>query len=486
MNPFRRLMLPILAMGPVVAGMLTGVASPVLALNVSNACTNSVIANATQIEIDYAGTVPVSVEPGASFQLTGISQTLALPGALFVAGYNLGLLVVGSNTIPGTVTTFIEGTNTVEGIQQTPLTPVALQTTITDPDGVPGSGDETATSASVAVTHPNQTWTAGPAGAIGFREDTRLLGVNSGGTVIRAVIGGFLNVQFRCSPGTVTPPDPGVIILVDPAANFASTESGAPPTCQGVAATIVGTALNDVITGTAGSDVIVAGDGNDTVNGGGGNDRVCGDKGRDTINGETGHDTVFGGTGPDTINGGNGNDILRGNPGGGSTADTGDVISGGAGDDILDGWVGNDRLIGGDGDDLLIGAAGIDTVDYRSATTAVTASISAGTATGVGTDTFSAIENLIGSDQNDSLTGDSGSNSIGGGDGSDSVRGSGGVDALTGGTGADDVRGGGGNDSVLGNSGNDHLAGDSGVDTCNGGPGTDSAAVNCETTIGVP
>jgi Ca2+-binding RTX toxin-like protein len=263
-------------------------------------------------------------------------------------------------------------------------------------------------------------------------------------------------------------------------------ENNAPPTCQGVAATIVGTAGNDVITGTSGADVIVAGDGNDTINGGGGNDRICGDKGRDTINGETGHDFVFGGTGPDLIRGGMGNDILIGNPGSGSTADTGDVISGGAGDDILDGWVGNDRLSGGGGDDIIGGAAGIDTADYGSATAAITASLAAGTATGWGSDTFSAVENLIGSNFNDSLTGDVGPNSIGAGNGNDDVRGGGGLDALTGGTGNDDVRGGGGNDSVLGNSGNDSLRGEAGTDVCNGGPGTDTAAANCETIIGVP
>ena len=263
-------------------------------------------------------------------------------------------------------------------------------------------------------------------------------------------------------------------------------ENNAPPTCQGVPATIVGTALNDVITGTSGADVIVAGDGNDTINGGGGNDRICGDRGRDTINGETGSDTVFGGTGPDLIRGGMGADILLGNPGSGSTADTGDVISGGAGDDILDGWVGNDVLSGGGGDDLIVGAAGIDTADYGSATAAITASLAAGTATGWGNDTFSAVENLIGSNFNDSLTGDVGPNSIGAGNGNDDVRGGGGLDALTGGTGNDDVRGGGGNDSVLGNSGNDSLRGEAGTDVCNGGPGTDTAAANCETIIGVP
>ena len=136
--------------------------------------------------------------------------------------------------------------------------------------------------------------------------------------------------------------------------------------------------------------------------------------------------------------------------------------------------------------DQILGAAGTDTADYGSATAAITASLAAGTATGWGNDTFLGVENLIGSNFNDSLTGDVGPNSIGGGIGNDDVRGGGGLDALTGGTGNDDVRGGGGNDSVLGNSGNDSLRGEAGTDVCNGGPGTDTAAANCETIIGVP
>ena len=65
--------------------------------------------------MDLTGTVPASVAPGASFQLTGITQTLFLPGTLFVAGYNLGLLVVGPNTAPATIKTVIEGTTPSRG-----------------------------------------------------------------------------------------------------------------------------------------------------------------------------------------------------------------------------------------------------------------------------------------------------------------------------------------------------------------------------------
>ena len=103
-------------------------------------------------------------------------------------------------------------------------------------------------------------------------------------------------------------------------------ENGPPPTCGGVAATIVGSINGEVINGTAGADVIVTGAGNDTVNAGQGNDRICGDAGDDTINGGGGDDFVLGGSGADTITGAFGNDTLVGNPGGGSNDDLGDTI----------------------------------------------------------------------------------------------------------------------------------------------------------------
>jgi hypothetical protein len=198
-------------------------ASPAAAAVQSNACQNTASPDATQLDVDTTGTAPGSVAPGQQFTLSGISQTLFLPGALFIAGYNLGLLPAGLNQVPGDIKTTIEGTNTVEGTQTTPVTSVFVTFTITDPDGVRGSGDETATDAQVTVNYPDQTWTAGPNGQIQFREDTIPLAVDQGGIVIHATVGGILTVGFRCSPGTVDPVS-GAITLQDPAASFATTQ----------------------------------------------------------------------------------------------------------------------------------------------------------------------------------------------------------------------------------------------------------------------
>ena len=214
MSMRRKLALAVLAAAASAVFVLP--ASPASALDVPNACRNSVTANkARSGSIRPPTTRRTRSLPGGTVTLTNLTQTANVPGAIFVAGYNLGLLQQGPNTIPATVSTFIEGTNTVEGVQQTPFVATSISTTISDPDGTPSTGDETATDGSFTVVYPDMTFTAsGPdGGTIEFREDTRTplsvaTGAEVGGIIIRAVIGGFLSVRFACSPGTVAPPDP--------------------------------------------------------------------------------------------------------------------------------------------------------------------------------------------------------------------------------------------------------------------------------------
>ena len=198
------------------------------AVTLTNACINDVAPTfGTQDAISLTGDVPASVLPGASFQLTNISLRLGMRGSDFVGGYNGGLLGVGVNTFPGTVTMAIEGTNTVEGTQTTPARAFSVTVTITDPDGVPGTGDETGTDATVTVTYPDQTWTAGAAGAIEFREDTVTpLSVTVGGMLVTLGGAPFVPVSFGCDPGTLDASGLATgITLTDPAPSFASTVS---------------------------------------------------------------------------------------------------------------------------------------------------------------------------------------------------------------------------------------------------------------------
>ncbi|HRI37730.1 MAG TPA: hypothetical protein PLO50_04170, partial [Nitrospira sp.] len=73
----------------------------------------------------------------------------------------------------------------------------------------------------------------------------------------------------------------------------------------------------------------------------------------------------------------------------------------------------NDTLLGNSGNNVLTGGVGIDTVSYANATAAVTVNLSLTTAqntVGAGTDTLSNFENLRGSNFNDKLTGNTGNN----------------------------------------------------------------------------
>ncbi len=226
-----------------------------------------------------------------------------------------------------------------------------------------------------------------------------------------------------------------------------------PPLCDGVEATIAGTAGDDVLDGTPGSDVIFAGDGDDLINGLEGDDAICGGDGRDRIEGGAGDDRLDGGEGVDTVDysfgaagvsvslatgsaTGDGSDELAdvetviGSP-------FDDVLIGSGGDDFLLGGEGNDVVAGSLGNDMLDGQAGVDTANFAASAEEVDVNLSTGTAAGEGADQLVDIEGLIGSPFDDVLTGDDGRNGVEGGDGDDVLAGSAGDDALVGGAGAD-------------------------------------------------
>jgi len=123
-------------------------------------------------------------------------------------------------------------------------------------------------------------------------------------------------------------------------------------------------------------------------------------------------------------------------------------LRGGDGDDRLFGRGGDDILEGGVGADQLFGSSGTDAASYENAAVGVLAdldnsAINTGEADG---DTYSVIENLIGSDHVDRLRGTNGANELSGGDGDDIINARGGSDVLNGGVGADRLFGGSGFD----------------------------------------
>ena len=140
-----------------------------------------------------------------------------------------------------------------------------------------------------------------------------------------------------------------------------------------------------------------------------------------------------------------------------------DALRGEAGDDVLRGGLNNaprdlpggttkrspDRLSGGPGDDLIDGGdvnlqepwqlALVDEVDYSTAATPVDVDLSAGTATGEGTDRLVEIDDLVGSVHDDVLRGNDTSNEINGNAGNDLIEARAGDDEIEASPGDDTV-----------------------------------------------
>lgn len=144
---------------------------------------------------------------------------------------------------------------------------------------------------------------------------------------------------------------------------------------------------------------------------------------------------------------------------------------------MLNGGSGNDYLNGGSGSDLLDGGLGTDTAFYGTAIDGVIVNLDLAVAQntgGAGFDTLANIENLPGSNYNDTLTGNGGNNGLSGLVGNDQLLGGNGNDTLNGGTGNDRLDGGTGNDQLNGGDGNDLLNGGAGADSLTGGLGADT------------
>jgi Ca2+-binding RTX toxin-like protein len=172
-----------------------------------------------------------------------------------------------------------------------------------------------------------------------------------------------------------------------------------------------GNVLANVITGNGGRNIIAGLGGADSLDGGGGTDTATYAASRAGV-------TVCLMTGM-----GNGGDAQ------GDTLFNFENLTGSNFDDMLE---------GNSGDNVLVGGQGVDTVSYQHATAGVTVNLATTTpqATGgAGLDTLRGLENITGSQYNDTLAGTKGVNTILGGAGSDTIMGGGGADILTGGLG---------------------------------------------------
>jgi Ca2+-binding RTX toxin-like protein len=215
-----------------------------------------------------------------------------------------------------------------------------------------------------------------------------------------------------------------------------------------------GGADDDSLLGGPSAERMDGGDGNDVVNGSSDRDTLLGGLGNDTVIGDDGSDTMFGEDGNDSMHGGGGGEEMQGGPGDdrlyGELLD--DDLDGGAGNDTIVGSHGIDDMLGGPGDDLLRGGTnadtysggdGVDTASFADALpdeggpVGVTANLTTGEAVAPGgLDKLSAIESLLGSAYNDTLTGNGDPNRLDGSIGADRINGATG-DTLIGGPGQD-------------------------------------------------
>jgi Ca2+-binding RTX toxin-like protein len=293
---------------------------------------------------------------------------------------------------------------------------------------------------------------------------------------------------------------------------------------------------DDEVYGDEGDDQLFGGLGDDMLYGGADNDVLNGGRGRNILIGEDGDDTHLFSGGFDIFDGGAGNDttafsnfehgvkIDLGGSGRVTTtltdtfdpdleeiaiakvtnvenavgSDFGDVLIGTAGENIFNAGDGDDILVGGDGSDGLTGDTGIDTVDYSQETgsdaifvdlsgTVLAPSLFLPSTFDLALDTFGAldvlsdVENIIGTDLNDTVYGDEEDNRFEGRGANDQLFGNAGNDLLIGGAGDDVIRGDGlglitdlpDNDRIFGGIGNDFLFGGRGNDALHGGANDD-------------
>ena len=220
---------------------------------------------------------------------------------------------------------------------------------------------------------------------------------------------------------------------------------------------------------------VTSGAGADTIIGDGNNNSISSGAGADTVSAGQGDDTVSGGFGNDTLDGGDGADwldysyqanvfvdLVAGRSSIAANTDN-DFIANFesvrtlGGNDTLYGDGGANTLTGGTGTNILDGRGGSDWVSYGFMAPGAGiwvrlngALAGSGTLTGTIFDTLYNIENVAGSDNNDSITGDTLSNILLGAGGADSLSGAAGDDCLVGGTGNDTLSGGTGNDTLDG------------------------------------
>ncbi len=239
--------------------------------------------------------------------------------------------------------------------------------------------------------------------------------------------------------------------------------------------TALGTAyFKNALFGLGGDDTIIGGLGADFIDGGDGNDQVSYSNSAAAVYIDLQNSVFSGGdaqgdylTNVEHIIGTWLNDTVIGNA-------AANIIQTGGGNDFINGGDGNDTIAAGLGADTINGGAGVDLVTFYGSA-AVYANLTTGVFSGgdAAGDVITNVENIEGTDYNDTLIGDANNNLLSGGAGNDRLEGNAGHDVIYAWTGNDTVLAGIGNDFVLGDDGADSIEGGAGYDTLFGGTGND-------------
>jgi Ca2+-binding RTX toxin-like protein len=157
-------------------------------------------------------------------------------------------------------------------------------------------------------------------------------------------------------------------------------------------------------------------------------ENVDGGEGADTITGSSLDNVLVGRNGNDHLNGLAGDDELYGEFQGFGGSSSSNTLDGGTGDDLLSG--------GTFGPDALIGGGGFDTASYTNyfgTPVVITINdVANDGAGGEGDNVRTTVENVLGTDANDTITGSGSANTLMGGNGADTLDGAGGNDLLDG------------------------------------------------------
>lgn len=227
MTTSRRRRSAVLATAGLLAGLVPALlgASPASAgtQTTTNACFSNATATYSDLDWSLSGTGTPNPITLGSGNITLGSSTVAvnIPATLLIAGYNLGLLTVGANNIPTTVYVARTATNVSGTATQVDNFSTSVTTTITDPDGIPGTGDETATPLAVNQPLPDMVVTPtggnvsfaqaapGSIGSVPLGTGGAPLAVNGSLFAQASVAGGLIKANFDCFPGTTIINPPG-------------------------------------------------------------------------------------------------------------------------------------------------------------------------------------------------------------------------------------------------------------------------------------